>query len=147
MFSSILTDKLLFFRCLAVYIFDIFIDNYNVETWRLHLVACTALRIASKLEERYTPDIQSLNSSTDFVSYLNDDYHTLEFIMGNLFSWEFNVPTAYTFCSYFNEIIVDKEDFDKHKKYYENVHTMKQRLSEMAFRCLEKFQFSKKIFF
>lgn len=63
--------------------------------------------------------------------------------MGNLFSWEFNVPTAFTFCSYFNEFIVDEEDFDKHKGNYKNIHMMKQDLSGNAFRWLEIFQFSK----
>lgn len=122
-------------------------------------MAYTALRIASKLEERFNPDIQSLNSSnvdnfhlniqfliflfTDLVSYPIDDYHTLEFIVGNLFSWEFNVPIANTFRPYFSEFIVDEEDFDKHKGHYENIHTMKQNLSENAFHWLEIIHFSK----
>lgn len=63
--------------------------------------------------------------------------------MGNLFSWEFNVPTAYTFCSYFSELMIDEEDFDKHKEYYKNLNTMKQHLTETAFHWLEIFQFSK----
>lgn len=58
---SLLTRIVLFPA--AVYYFDLFMDNYRIDFWRLHMVALNAIWLAAKLEETSVPQVSDLNNS------------------------------------------------------------------------------------
>lgn len=55
----------------AIFMFDIFLDNHDIELYRLHLIASACIRISAKLHEHYTilPPIDDLNSGFLFHLY------------------------------------------------------------------------------
>lgn len=46
----------------AVYFFDLFMDNYRIDYWRMHMVALTCIWLAAKLEESSAPKVAHLNA-------------------------------------------------------------------------------------
>lgn len=57
----------------AIFLYDIFLDNHDVEFWRLHLIASACLRVAAKLHEHYSmvPGIGETN--TDSIFHLDSE--------------------------------------------------------------------------
>ncbi|XP_034235327.1 cyclin-J isoform X2 [Thrips palmi] len=98
---------------LSIYLLDIFMDNYNIELEKLHLVALICLQIASKFEEYdiRTPKISQLNSVAN-NRYSTSDFHDLEVMMLTFFDWNLNIPTAAHFAEYYSLFTVTRTDWD-----------------------------------
>lgn len=109
-------EKFKFCTCtvhLAIYILDIFMDNFNIDLERLHLVALICLQVASKYEERDVriPKISQLNSVVN-NRYKTSDFHDLEVMMLSFLDWNLNLPTAAHFAEYYSLFAVSRRDWD-----------------------------------
>ncbi|XP_026292509.1 cyclin-J isoform X2 [Frankliniella occidentalis] len=97
---------------LAIYILDIFMDNFNIELDRLHLVALVCLQVASKYEER---DVR-IPKASQFNSVVNNRYQLAEFrdlevMLLSFLGWKLNLPTAAHFAEYYSLFAVSKKDW------------------------------------
>ncbi|XP_044730146.1 cyclin-J [Chrysoperla carnea] len=96
---------------LAVYILDIFMDNYAVPKQQLYLVALVALLLAAKYDERDVkiPKIVELNSQLK-NPYPVSDFHAMEIKIMILFDWYLGVPTASHFTDYYSMCVILDND-------------------------------------
>ncbi|KAK3919353.1 Cyclin-J [Frankliniella fusca] len=97
---------------LAIYILDIFMDNFSIEQDRLHLVALVCLQVASKYEER---DIRTLRAG-QLNNVVNDKYKLTEFrdlevMLLSFLEWKLNLPTAAHFAEYYSLFAVTQKDW------------------------------------
>ncbi|GJQ74432.1 hypothetical protein Trydic_g21302 [Trypoxylus dichotomus] len=117
---------------LAVYMLDIFMDNYYIDTDKLLLLANTCLLIAAKIEENSMtmPKIAELNS---FVNnrYTISDYKNLEVLILNFYNWYVMFPTPAHYTHYYMQDAVNLED----------IHFKRTTLRELV---LELFTFTRK---
>lgn len=87
---------------LSVALMDYFMDNHDIPEPQLHLVALTCFLLAAKFDEieNRIPTIEQLNS---FVhnSFDRSEFHAMELLLLDHFSWNVDLPTSASFVDMF----------------------------------------------
>ena len=87
---------------LSVTLMDYFMDNHDIPEPQLHLVALTCFLLAAKFDEieNRIPTIEQLNF---FVhnSFERSEFHAMELLLLDHFSWNVDLPTAASFVDMF----------------------------------------------
>lgn len=87
---------------LSVSLMDFFMDNHDIPEPQLHLVALTCFLLAAKFDEieNRIPTIEQLNS---FVhnSFERAEFHEMELLLLDHFSWKIALPTSASFVDIF----------------------------------------------
>lgn len=90
---------------LSVYLMDIFMDNHEITSDKLLLVANVCLLLAAKLEESSfnVPQIDQLNKTVG-NHYSVKDYESLQVMILEFFNWGIFFPTAAYYTHYFMQV-------------------------------------------
>ncbi|XP_041749434.1 cyclin-J [Coregonus clupeaformis] len=103
-------------RHLAVYLLDLFMDNYDVAVRQLYVIALSCLLLASKFEEKEdrVPKLEQLNS-LGFMCSLNlslgkKDLVKMELLLLETFGWNLCMPTPAHFIDYYLHAAVQDGD-------------------------------------
>ncbi|KAG8240445.1 hypothetical protein J437_LFUL003159, partial [Ladona fulva] len=101
---------------LAVYVLDIFMDNHEIATPQLKLLAIVCLLLAAKFEEldSNVPKISSLQSKLE-SNYEATDFITIEIVILNFLDWNLAYPTVAHFIECFGNFVVQTSDL----KYFQ----------------------------
>ncbi|XP_078668120.1 cyclin-J-like [Branchiostoma floridae x Branchiostoma belcheri] len=96
---------------LAVYLLDQFMDSYDIQESRMHLVALGCLLVACKFEEeeRRVPRIKKLNQYVREV-YSEEEYLQMELTILKFFQWNISLPTPAHFLDYYMTEGVSQSD-------------------------------------
>ncbi|XP_075889032.1 cyclin-J-like protein [Nelusetta ayraudi] len=103
-------------RHLAVYLLDLFMDNYDVAVKQLYVIALSCLLLASKFEEKEdrVPKLEQLNS-LGFMCSMNlvlnkKDLIKMELLLLETFDWNLCMPTPAHFIDYYLHAAVQDGD-------------------------------------
>lgn len=151
----------------AVYFFDLFMDNYQIEYWRLCMVALNSIWLAAKLEESSAPKVSHLNAQLSeqptlyplfffrfnilnmvmincyrffyltVSPYEPKDYTNLERIMVHFFQWNLLVPTAATFLEHYVEELMRNGPDEYFKDGREHMLCTQGAVARLAFEFLD----------
>lgn len=152
---------------LAVYLFDIFLDNHDIDLQRLRLVSTTCVRLAAKLEEgtflvpcmdnfnigvksfglfiecqQFTL-IRSIRIFFAAIEYPRKETILMEMMVLSIFDFNINIPTVATFCLYFLEYGVDENEFQENRLQHSSFKEMKKSVKATTMALLENSLFGK----
>lgn len=87
---------------LAVYYMDLFMDKFDIDERKLYLVALSCLLLAAKFEENEDkiPTISTLNAYVHNL-FSAPEFHQMELLLLNFFSWNLDLPTPVHFMEYY----------------------------------------------